>query len=217
MQKKIIIAEDHRILREGLKALLSSNPDYDVAGEAENGIDAIKCVDKIKPDLALLDLSMPKMNGTDAIKEIKKRHPKIKILVLTVHNAEEYIFASLQAGADGYVLKDASSSELMTAIQHTLHGETYLSPEVSKKVINKYLKSNKRTPSRSSLGALTQREREILKLIAEGNKNKTISDYLCISLKTVETHRNRLMKKLDLHCAADLTAYAIEKGIVSIK
>jgi DNA-binding NarL/FixJ family response regulator len=162
-----------------------------------------------------MDLSMPRMNGLDALKEIKKQNPEAKIIVLTVHNTEEYVLTTLQAGADGYVLKDATHSELVMAIKNVLVGKRYLSPGISEKVIDGYLEGRKEIKTSTPWDTLTQREREILKLIAEGYKNKEIADYLFISLKTVEKHRANLMRKLDLHNAAALTAYAVEKGLVT--
>jgi two-component system response regulator NreC len=213
-QARILIAEDHTILRQGLQALLSSNPEFEVVGEAEDGREAIRCVEKLRPDLVLMDLSMPRMNGTEAVEEIKKRHPETKVLVLTVHKSEEYILATLQAGADGYVLKDVTHVELMLAIKSVLAGKAYLSPEISDKVIEGYLEG-RRPKSKSSWDTLTQREREVLKMIAEGHKNKEIAEHLCISSKTVEKHRANLMQKLNLHSAASLTTYAVEKGLVT--
>jgi DNA-binding NarL/FixJ family response regulator len=212
---RIVIAEDHTILREGLRSLLCSNPGFEVVGEAEDGREAIKCVAKLKPDLVLTDLSMPRMNGMEAIKEIKRESPETKILVLTVHRAEEYILATFRAGADGYLLKDSTHAELMMAVKKVMSGTHYISPEISEKVIEGYLEGKKTLKPRTSWETLTQREREILKLIAEGYKNKEIADDLCISVKTVEKHRANLMEKLDLHSIQALTAFAIEKGIVS--
>ena len=214
MTYRIVIAEDHTILREGLKALLSAKADFSIVGEAEDGRDAIRCVGQERPDLILMDLSMPKMNGLEAIREIKKQNPDTKVIVLTVHKTEEYILASLRAGADGYVLKDATHSELEMAINNVLKGKRFLSPGISEKVIGGYLEGKTTGKTKSVWDTLTQREREILKLIAEGNKNKEIADYLCISLKTVEKHRTNLMKKLDLHNVASLTAFAMEKGLI---
>lgn len=212
---RIVIAEDHTILREGLRALLSSQENLEVVGEAEDGREAIRQVEKLTPDLILMDLSMPKMNGIEAIREIRRRVPETRILALTVHKAEEFILEVLQSGADGYIPKDASSNELMMAIKSILMGKRYLSPSVSNVVIEGYLESRRTSESITPWGKLTKREREILKLIAEGYKNKDIADYLCISVKTVEKHRSNLMKKLDLHSAAALTAYAMERGLVT--
>jgi DNA-binding NarL/FixJ family response regulator len=154
------------------------------------------------------------MNGLEAINDIKNRIPETKIIVLTVHRTEEYVLSTLQAGADGYVLKDADHSELRMAIKNVMEGRRYLSPGISEKVINGYLGGKQMIKRKSVLDRLTKREREILKLIAEGYKNKEVADFLFISLKTVEKHRANLMKKLDLHNASALTAFAIEKGIV---
>jgi DNA-binding NarL/FixJ family response regulator len=212
---RIVIAEDHTILREGLRALLSSSPDFDIVGEAEDGREAIRCVEKLKPNLVLTDLSMPRMNGMDAIREIRRRAPETKILVLTVHKTEEYILATLKAGADGYLLKDSTHAELLAAVRHVLSGKHYLSPGISDKVLDGYLEGRKTLKTRTSWETLTAREREILKLIAEGYKNKEIADDLCISVKTVEKHRANLMEKLNLHNVQALTTFAIEKGLVS--
>ncbi len=212
---RIVIAEDHTILREGLRSLLSSSPDFEIVGEAKDGQEAIRCVEKLKPDLVLTDLSMPRMNGMDAIREIKRRSPETKVLVLTVHKAEEYILATLKAGAEGYVLKDSTHAELMMAIKNVLSGKRYISPGISDMVLEGYLEGRKTLKTKSSWEILTQRERGILKLIAEGYKSKEIADYLCISPKTVEKHRSNLMEKLNLHNVQALTAYAIEKGVVT--
>jgi DNA-binding NarL/FixJ family response regulator len=214
-KKRIVIAEDHTILREGLRMLLASNPEFEVVGEAQDGLEAIRAVETQRPDLILMDLSMPRMNGMGAIQEIKKQVPNTKILVLTVHKTEEYILTTLKAGADGYILKDATHSELMLAIDNIFSGKSYLSPGISEKVIEGYLEGRKTIKSSTSWDTLTQREREILKMIAEGYKNKDIADYLCISAKTVEKHRANLMKKLDLHSASSLTAFAMEKGLIT--
>ena len=212
---RIVLAEDHTILREGLRALLSADPNFEIIGEAQNGREAVRCVEKMEPDLLLMDLSMPRMSGMDAIREIKKRYPEIKIIALTVHKTEEYLLTTLKAGADGYVLKDATHEELVMAIKNVMGGKSYLSPGVSEKVIVGYLEGRESNRSISPWETLSQREREVLKLIAEGFKNKEIAEDLCISLKTVEKHRANLMKKLDLHNAAALTVYAVQKGLVN--
>ncbi len=212
---RIVLADDHTILREGLRALLSADPDFEIIGEAGDGREAVRCVEKMGPDLLLMDLSMPRMSGMDAISEIKKRYPETKIIALTVHKTEEYLLSTLQAGVDGYVLKDATHDELVMAIHNVMAGKRYLSPGISEKVIEGYLDGKEDSLAASSWQKLSQREREVLKLIAEGYKNKEIAEDLCISLKTVEKHRANLMKKLDLHNAAALTVYAVDKGLVS--
>jgi DNA-binding NarL/FixJ family response regulator len=214
-KKRVVIAEDYRILREGLRALLSSYPEIEIVGEAEDGQAAIRCVEKLKPDLALMDLSMPKMSGMDAIKEIRKRSSTTKILVLTVHKAEEYILEAFRVGASGSVLKDASQAELGMAVRSVLDGKQYVSPGISDKLIEGYLEGRKRAKPSTSWDMLTRREREIIKLIAEGHKNKEIAEYLCISVKTVEKHRANLMKKLSIHNIQALTTLALEKGLVT--
>jgi DNA-binding NarL/FixJ family response regulator len=212
---RIVLVEDHTILREGLRSLLREHENMDVVGEAGDGRTAVRLVLSQKPDLVLMDLSMPKMNGFEAILEIKKTEPDIKIIALTVHNTEEYILMTLQAGADGYILKDATHDELIMAIQQVLSGKRFLSPSVSGKVIEGYLEGKKNNHSKTQIDSLTQREREVLKLIAEGHKNKEVAEFLCISLKTVEKHRANLMRKLDLHNTSTLTLYAVERGLVT--
>jgi DNA-binding NarL/FixJ family response regulator len=162
-----------------------------------------------------MDLSMPGMNGIEAIMDIKRRYPETRILVITIHKTEEYIHESLRAGADGYILKDATHDELRIAVRSVLSGKTYLSPDISSKVINGYLGTGNADVGGSQWDTLTHREREVLKLVAEGHPNKYIADYYCLSVKTVEKHRSNLMKKLDLHNASMLTAYAIEKGLLA--
>jgi len=212
---KIVIAEDHKILREGLKALVKLNEDFEVAGEAGDGVDAIRAAEKYRPDLLLLDLSMPRMNGISVIKDIKSRFPEMKIMALTVHDTEEYILETFHSGLDGYCLKDSSSSELLTAIRRVLQGDTYLSPGISEKVLVGFLEGKKTLKSGTSWDSITQREKEVLKLVGEGYRNKEISDYLCISVKTVEKHRSNIMRKLEVHTSSGLTAIAIEKGLVN--
>lgn len=214
-KRRVLIVEDHTLLRQGLQSMLSTEPDLLVVGEAADGRQGIQLAASLVPDLILMDLSMPGINGTEAIVEIKRRHPDILILVLTVYKIEEYVRVSLRAGADGYVLKHATREELLQAIRSTLAGKTYLSPEVADQVINRYLGGEKDAGFASALEQLTARERQVLKLIAEGLPNKSIANYLCLSVKTVETHRYNLMKKLDMHNTASLTTFAIAQGMVS--
>ena len=212
---RIVVAEDHTILREGVRSLLSSNPDLEVVGEAADGREAIECAGRLRPDLILTDLSMPRMNGVDAVREIKRCSPETKVLVLTVHKTEEYILATLQAGADGYLLKDSTYAELLMAVRYVLGGKRYISPGISDKVLDGYIEGKKTLKTRTSWDTLTAREREVLTLIAEGYRNKEIAEELSISVKTVEKHRANLMEKLNLHNAQALTALAVEKGLVS--
>lgn len=210
----VLLVEDHALVREGLRALLSLDPHIEVVGEADNGRDAIYLVGSLKPALMLMDLSMPGMNGMEAIREIKRRYSDVKIIVMTVHKTEEYIRFSLQAGANGYVLKDATHAELMMAIKRVMDGKIYLSQDVSERIVVGYL-DGRVVDAKSPWDALTHRERIVLKLIAEGRHNKNIADYLSISVKTVEKHRSNLMKKLNLHNTAAVTAFAIERQLIT--
>lgn len=214
-KRRILLVEDHTLLRVGLRALLSHDPDLEVVGEASNGRDALRAISDLSPDLAIMDLTMPGMNGVEAIAQIKRRYPQVRVLVLTLHRAEEYIHESLKAGADGYILKDATHDELRVAIRSVLNGKTYLSPDISNNVVSVYLGGGKNAGISSAWDSVTHRERQVLKLVAEGRSNKFIAEYLCLSVKTVEKHRSNLMRKLDLHNASMLTSFAIGKGLLS--
>lgn len=215
MHKKyrILIVEDHTLLREGLSTMIASDPILEVVGGADNGLDAVRQAVALVPDLILMDINMPVMNGTEALIDIKKREPSIKVMMLTAHKAEEYVRDCLQSGADGYVLKHATREELMAAIHKVLGGKTYLSQAVSDQIVIGYKGCNN-AYTKTAWQSLSAREREVLKLVAEGNTNKAISNLICISVKTVEKHRSNLMKKLNMHNSAALTAYAIEKGLL---
>jgi DNA-binding NarL/FixJ family response regulator len=213
-KRGVLIVEDHTLIREGLRSLLASHPDLEVVGEAGDGREAIQRSEKLAPALILMDLSMPRMGGVEAIREIKKTRPDTKILALTVNDSEEYVAAALKAGADGYMLKDSTHAELIQAIRSILAGKRVLSPGVSEKVIEGYLAGKNAEALQTPWDSLTPREREVLKLIGEGNKSKEIAEYLCISLHTVEKHRSNLMEKLNLHSVSALTSYALEKGLV---
>ena len=212
----VLIVEDHAILREGLRALLSNEPDIEIIGEAEDGREAVNKAKQLKPHIVLMDLSMPNTNGIEAIRAIKRHNPETKVIVLTVHKSEEYVRAALEAGADGYLLKDDTHHELLAAIGNACKNKTYLSPGICDKVINGYLERSATTPASCVWSQLTVREREVVKLIAEGKKNRDIAEYLSVSLKTVEKHRSNLMKKLDLHSVSAVTTYAIENGLVNV-
>ena len=211
--QKILIAEDHAILREGLRALLSASPELEIIGEAEDGKEAIDLARQLKPHLVLMDLNMPNINGTEAMRAIRRHNPAIKIIALTVHKTEEYVRATLDAGASGYVLKDDTHHDLLTAIASVRKGKVYLSPGICDQVINGFLGP---ATSPSSWSQLTVREREVTKLIAEGKKSREVAEYLSVSLKTVEKHRSNLMRKLDLHSISEITKYAIANSLVSL-
>lgn len=214
---EVVIVEDHRLFREGLKSLLADKRNFEVVGEAGDGLEALRCVRKHRPNLILLDISMPKMNGISVMREIKGQFPEIKILALTIHQSDQYVLEAFEAGADGYCLKDAGRRELMVAITSVLEGKKYISPTIADNVMEGYLVGRKKLKSQTTWDTITQREREVLKLLGEGYQNKEISDMLHISVKTVEKHRANIMNKLDLHNAAALTAYAIEHGLVTRK
>jgi DNA-binding NarL/FixJ family response regulator len=215
VRHRLLIVEDHTILRDGLRSLLSSAPGLEVVADAANGLEAVSLAQKHQPDLILIDLCMPKMTGTEAIREIRRRFPQIKIIALTVNNSEESFLAAFDAGANSYVLKDTSYVDLMSAIRNTLAGKTYLSPGMSRPVLDGYLENKRhKTAPRTELEKLTSRERQVLKLIAEGQTSRAIAEALCISAKTVERHRSNLMEKLDLHSVSALTLFAVKKGLL---
>jgi DNA-binding NarL/FixJ family response regulator len=214
-KQRILLADDHAVLRAGIRTLLDLEADMEVIGEAEDGLQAIAQANKLQPDLVVIDLSMPLMNGTDAIRQIKTRHPDMKVIVMTVHKSDEYVRTALDAGANGYLLKDDSHHDLLTAIRSVALGGTYLSPKVCGKVVRGYLVNDAVGGVGLSSDMLTEREREVVKLVAEGYKNREIAEHLSLSIKTVEKHRANIMRKLDLHSASELTAYAIENGLVS--
>lgn len=212
--KSVLIAEDHKMLREGLKSILATRGNLTIIGEATDGLEAVRQIKRLAPDLLLLDLSMPRFNGLSVLVEAKASQPGIKVLVLTIHQAEQYVAEAFNAGADGYCSKNDSRSELLVAIDSVLAGNIYLSPAISRAVLEGFLNNWRQTHPESNWQGVSQREKEVLKLLAEGYTNKQIGDMLYISVKTVEKHRSNLMSKLDLHTVAGLTALAIEKGLV---
>lgn len=215
MRIKVLLADDHTILRDGIRSLIEDEPDMEVIGEAEDGITVIKLAETLQPDVILMDIAMPLLNGLEATRQIRKNNPRAKILILTMHENEEYIRQVLAAGAMGYILKDAAARELLGAIRAVNKGEVVLSPAITRLIVTDYLRWGDLTAQDTSDG-LTDRERQILQLIAEGYTNKQISEILTISVKTVQAHRLNLMKKLDLHDRGELIKYAIQKKIIDI-
>jgi len=216
---RIVLAEDHRILREGLRAIFGGEPDLALVGEAEDGREAIDLARELQPDLLILDLSMPRMDGLAALEKIKRVAPNTRVLVMTVHRTEEYVFKAIESGADGYLLKDASASELLIAVRSVLAGDRYLCAAVASQFVTAFLNGKGKRQGapkpRSPLETLSAREREVLKLIAEGYRSRAIGEFLCISEKTVEKHRANLMRKLGVNSANALTAIAMEQGLVT--
>ncbi len=212
---RILLVDDHTILRDGLRALLESEPDLKVIGEAEDGRQAVTLACQQEPDVVLMDISMPLLNGLEATRQVKRQCPKAKVLILSMYDNEEYIRQALEAGAMGYILKDAAARELIGAIRDVYRGEAVLSPAVTRLVIEDYLRWGGIRPVEEADG-LSPREREVLQLIAEGHTNKQIAEILNISIKTVQAHRTSLMQKLDLHDRGELIKYAIQKKIIEI-
>lgn len=212
---RILLADDHTILRDGIRALLEDELDMELVGEAEDGHTAVKMANQLKPDVVLMDIAMPLLNGLEATRQIKRDQPQINVLILTMHENEEYIRQVLATGAMGYILKDAAARELLGAIRAVYRGEAVLSPAITRLVIEDYLRWGDLQPKNDSSG-LSPREREVLQLIAEGYTNKQIAEILSISVKTVQAHRSSLMSKLDLHDRGELIKYAIQKKIIEI-
>jgi DNA-binding NarL/FixJ family response regulator len=214
---KVLIVDDHTLFRKGIRKLLESIEGTMIVGEAADGRDAINKVAALKPNVVLMDISMRDMNGLEATREIRSTYPETSVILLTMHDNEEHLKQSLEYGASGYLLKDASAQELYLAIEAANRGETYLSPSVSRKMINKFLQVRQQPDQEErSLSALSRRELEILGLLAEGKSNKVIADELCISIKTVEKHRTNIMQKLEIHNIVDLVKYAIKHGIINV-
>jgi DNA-binding NarL/FixJ family response regulator len=213
---RVLLAEDHTIVRKGLRSLLEDEADIEVVGEAEDGREAVRMTQRLLPDVVLMDISMSGLNGLEATRQIKKRFPEVNVLILTRHAGEEYILQILRAGASGYVVKKAAPKELVSAIQAVYRDGSFLSPSISRTVIEEYIRQAEATTGQDSYGRLTPREREVLQLVAEGRSNREIAELLHISVKTVDNHRANLMDKLDIHSTAELTQYAIRTGVISL-
>ena len=212
---RVLLAEDHTIVRQGLRSILDGREGIQVVGEAKDGREAVEKAQQLQPDIVLMDLSMPPLSGLEATRQIKSQCPQIEVLVLTMHADEEYVLQILQAGASGYLLKQSAVGELVTAIQAVYQGDSYLSPAISRKVVDGYVRQAREQSQVDPYEQLTDREREVLHLIAEGRSTQEIADLLFISPKTVRGHRSSLTEKLGLHSNAELTRYAIRKGIVA--
>jgi DNA-binding NarL/FixJ family response regulator len=209
-QIRLVIAEDMEIVRKGLKALIMSNPGFDVVGEAGDGYGAIQLAQSANPDVVLMDLSLPRMDGMEAIAEIKRRSPRMRILALTAHGKESYLTAAVQAGVDGYMLKNSPSEDLFAAIKAVASGQTFFSREVTSMLAQVCRTGNKNS---APLERLSKRERQVLKLAAKGQSNKDVAEAIFVSVKTVEKHKTNLKKKLGLRSALELAAFCVENGL----
>ena len=214
---RVLIADDHKIMLAGLRSLLEKQTDIEVVAEAENGRKAVQCAMDNKPDVVVMDVSMPDLNGIEATKQIVASLPDTRVIALSMHSDKRFVMGMLQAGASGYLLKDCASQELANAIFQVAGGKKYLSPEITGVVIDDFLLGASSEKVTTPTSPLSAREREVLQLIAEGWSTKQIASHLYVSIKTIETHRRQIMKKLNLHTIADLTKYAIREGLTSIE
>ena len=211
---RILIAEDHAIVREGIRMILGEEPDFDVVGEAKDGREALELAQQLAPDVIVMDISMPRMTGIEATPQIRRLCPGTRVLILTMHEEESYVFQLLRAGASGYVLKRAAAQDLVEAVRSASRGEAFLYPSVARNVVKDYLTRLQSGEGRDRYDGLTGREREILVLVADGLTNTQIGERLRISVKTVQTHRAHIMEKLDLHDRSLLVRYAVRKGLI---
>lgn len=211
---RILVADDHAIVREGLRQLLNSQRDMEVVGEAEDGLEALEKAKSLRPDVTVLDIAMPRLSGLEAVRLIKEAVPNIQIVVLSMHKKEAYVHQVLHAGALGYVLKASPSSDVLEAIRAVDRGEYFLSSKIRAEVIGTYLKSRREKPAVRGYDLLSEREQQVFRLIVEGNSTNQIADVLCVSPKTVEKHRANVMKKLAIHDVVAMVKYAIKIGII---
>ena len=217
MSISVLIADDHKIMLAGLRSILEKQTDFEVVGEADNGRKAVQMAQEKKPDVVVMDVSMPDLNGIEATKQIIESLPETRVIALSMHSDKRFVMGMLRAGASGYLLKDCASQELANAIVQVAGGKKYLSPEITGVVIDDFLLGGSSEEVTTAASPLSPREREVLQLIAEGWSTKQIASHLYVSVKTIETHRRQIMRKLDLHAIADLTKYAIREGLTSIE
>jgi len=215
MKIKILLVDDHKILRDGIRSLVKGYPDMDVIGEAADGKTALRLVEELSPDVVIMDISMPDLNGIDATRRIIADHPKIKVIALSMHHDKQFVSEIFKAGASGYLLKDCAFDELEYAIRIVLDGKTYINPQIASLVIESLVNQPQPT-SQKAFSLLTDREREVLQLISEGQSTKEIAIKLNVSAKTVESHRRQVMGKLNIRNVAELTKYAIREGLTSV-
>lgn len=213
----VLVADDHTIVRQGLAKLLEAEPDLRVVGEAQNGREAVEKAQSLKPDVVVMDISMPLLNGIEATRQIKKSAPRTKVIILSMHTHERYIGELLALGASGYLVKDSTGTDIISAIRAAMAGDTFLSPAVSRQVVEGYVSSRKQSPQERRYGELSAREREVLQMIAEGRSTKEISDVLFISPSTVKAHRANIMQKLQIENVPQLVQFAIRLGLVDVQ
>lgn len=216
MSKKyrVILADDHVLVRRGLRRILEDNKDLEIAGEVGDGLELLSLLNRVRPDMVLLDVSMPNLRGIEAIPEIHRVQPEAKVLILTMHNEEEYLYQAISAGADGYLLKEDAEKELFSAIENVQNGRIYISPSLADQSMQNWARMRRGEDTLRDAPLLTIRQREILKLIVEGKSNKEIGDLLCISVRTVERHRANMMDKLNVKKTAELVQYALRKHYI---
>ena len=213
----ILLADDHTIVRQGLAKLLEGEPSFKVVGQAENGREAIQKAEKLKPDIVLMDIAMPMLNGIEATRQIKKLRPQTKVIILSMHSHDRYINELFTLGASGYLLKSSTGTDIIKAIHAALKGNTYLSPSISRRVVEEYVSMKTRSPEDERYNTLSNREREVFQMIAEGRTTKEIADILCLSPSTVKSHRAKIIEKLEMDNISQLIQFAIRLGIVDIQ
>ncbi len=213
---RILIADDHKIVRDGLRALLEKEPDMEVIAEAEDGQSTVRLTGELLPDVVVMDVGMPELNGIEATQQILAKHADIKVIALSMHSDKRFVGGMLKAGASGYLLKDCAFGELAHAIRAVFSDQTYLSPRIAHVVVEGYVRQLGSTGGKTT-SVLTAREREVLQLLAEGNSTRDVAEMLQLSVRTVETHRQQIMNKLDIHKAPELVKYAIREGLISLE
>jgi DNA-binding NarL/FixJ family response regulator len=212
---RILLADDHTVIRRGLRALLERQDGFTVVAEASDGREAVETAAAMNPDVAVIDIGMPNLNGIEAASRITEKHPETTVVILSMHVDESYVLRALKAGARGYLLKDAPEEDLINAIRAVHQGKAFFSPEISKMLAEDYMRQMRQRGVEDSYELLTPREREILQMLGEGNSNKDVATKLNLSLHTVETHRGNVLEKLNLHSTAEMILYAVRKGIVT--
>lgn len=212
---RILIADDHGIVRKGLRLQLEQHEEFQVIGEAADGREAVRLAEELSPDVIIMDIAMPNLNGIQATTQLVKKNPNLGVIMLSMHSDESYLTRTLTAGAKGYLLKDSADQDLYRAVQSVSEGKPFFSPSIAKTLLEDYMRQLQQRGLQDSYDLLTDREKEILQLLAEGKSNKEVAGQLNLSPSTVETHRTRIMQKLDLHSSADIVLYAVRKKIIS--